>query len=773
MDTKWKNSRSRHKTGVFLIVLLVLFVSCATMAFYPYMEKNALENQKESSQEMEVEVEDFGNAAVQVMNFSYVLWHQQKQEEQGKLLTYAQTFLPGLEEKIRSAEQAEMEAPEQVDYDGYNTSDSLKNLQENMDEIGGQWEELYQEYAGTLAYQIIGEDGSVLRANKQEPETWFSSPLQRGDVQFTITFSDTGRLQVGEISGVEDGGAKILQAFSKFEFYDPLAVRYSDEYRYSGVSFEGPKNMRIQFRCNPLIMNGYIQEEAVQNLPDSYNYYDGGVNGICALMLIPLFLAAILLPFIRSFEIGRSALCRLSFEPLSAIGALWLCALVSDWPICNIIAATMNGSMEEELMRAGFLAVPAEILVFLVNLAFWMLFYGMFYWGITCYRAIFTLGPWRYFKERTWIGRFLRFLKRWALKGFQAFVQNDWESDSSRMIGKAVVINFVILALCSCLWFFGIGALLVYSVVLFFLLRKYWGQAQEKYRILLNGIRELAKGNLDVEITEDLGLFNSFKEELSKVQEGLKKAVEKEVQSERTKTELITNVSHDLKTPLTAIITYVNLLKQEGITDEERASYIDVLDKKSMRLKALIEDLFEISKANNGAIKLNLTDVDIVSLIKQVQFEIMDKIEESGIQFRFQLPEERVMIHLDSEKTYRIIENLMVNITKYGLKGSRAYIQVTEDDEHNVEIVLRNISEKELTVSPEELSERFVRGDESRGTEGSGLGLAIARSFTEAQGGTMKIEIEGDLFRVILKWKGEGFLPPAEQTSPEEPLQAE
>lgn len=263
----------------------------------------------------------------------------------------------------------------------------------------------------------------------------------------------------------------------------------------------------------------------------------------------------------------------------------------------------------------------------------------------------------------------------------------------------------------------------------------------------------MAEGDLNVEIKEDLGIFNPFKEQLSRIQNGFKKAVAQEVKSERTKSELITNVSHDLKTPLTAIITYVNLLKQENVTEEERRSYIQVLDQKSMRLKVLIEDLFEVSKASSGTVTLHPEHVDIISLLKQVRFELSDKMSASGIEFRFNLPEGRVILYLDSQKTYRIFENLLVNIAKYGMPGTRAYIQVVREPEGYVNISMRNVSAQELNVSPEELTERFVRGDSSRNTEGSGLGLAIARSFVEVQGGSMKIEVEDDLFRVVIRWK--------------------
>ena len=217
------------------------------------------------------------------------------------------------------------------------------------------------------------------------------------------------------------------------------------------------------------------------------------------------------------------------------------------------------------------------------------------------------------------------------------------------------------------------------------------------------------------------------------------------------KTELVTNVSHDLKTPLTAIITYINLLKREDITEEERRSYIQVLEAKSMRLKGLIEDLFEVSKATSGSTPVVLVDVDIVSLLKQVHLELGERMETSDIDFRWSFPQEKVILKLDSQKTYRIFENLLVNILKYAMPGTRAYIDVQTEGEAVI-VSMKNISAAELTINPSELTERFVRGDSSRNTEGSGLGLAIAKSFVELQGGRMDINVEADLFRVVIYW---------------------
>ena len=325
----------------------------------------------------------------------------------------------------------------------------------------------------------------------------------------------------------------------------------------------------------------------------------------------------------------------------------------------------------------------------------------------------------------------------------------DFREKSNKTILKIVGVNFLILAITCSLWFFGIMALVVYSVVLFLILRKYYSDLQEKYAVLLKATGEIAKGNLDVVITEDLGVFQPFKPEIEKIQNGFKKAVDEEVKSQRMKTELITNVSHDLKTPLTAIITYVDLLKNEK-DEEKKKEYIDVLERKSLRLKVLIEDLFEISKASSKNVTLNIIDVDVVNLFKQVKFELEDKIKAANLEFRCTYPEEKVILPLDSQKTYRIFENLLVNIVKYAMPYTRVYVEITKEKE-KVRIRMKNVSATELNFNPEELTERFVRGDTARNTEGSGLGLAIAKSFTELQKGKLKIETEADLFKAEIR----------------------
>ena len=239
-------------------------------------------------------------------------------------------------------------------------------------------------------------------------------------------------------------------------------------------------------------------------------------------------------------------------------------------------------------------------------------------------------------------------------------------------------------------------------------------------------------------------------EGLEKIRQGFDKAVEEEVKSQKMKTELITNVSHDLKTPLTAIITYVDLLKKEEDTEKQK-EYVQVLESKSQRLKVLIEDLFEVSKASTDNVKLELMDVDIVNLLKQVKLELEDKIKDADLEFKCTFPEEKLIVRLDSQKTYRIFENLLMNIVKYALPHTRVYVEIEKQEKAAV-IRMKNVSAQELNFHGQDITDRFVRGDMSRNTEGSGLGLAIVKSFTELQGGEFLIDTDGDLFKAEVRF---------------------
>jgi len=270
---------------------------------------------------------------------------------------------------------------------------------------------------------------------------------------------------------------------------------------------------------------------------------------------------------------------------------------------------------------------------------------------------------------------------------------------------------------------------------------------------IVKGTEEIASGNLNYVIEEKgHGNLSKMAHNINNMKDGFKKSVDNEMKSERMKSELITNVSHDLKTPLTSIINYVNLLKKQDISEAERAAYIEVLDRKSQRLKVLIEDLFEASKISSGAVELNIEKVDVTALLKQAMGEFDERIKNSSLAFKVNIPKDKVYVNLDGKKTWRVFENLIINILKYSQPNTRVYIDLIEE-ENKVIIIMKNISAYEMEFDVAEIFERFKRGDKSRSTEGSGLGLAIAKSIVELQGGQMNIEIDGDLFKVIVEFE--------------------
>lgn len=246
--------------------------------------------------------------------------------------------------------------------------------------------------------------------------------------------------------------------------------------------------------------------------------------------------------------------------------------------------------------------------------------------------------------------------------------------------------------------------------------------------------------------------FTTLADNINNIRDGLDKAIDSQLRSERMKSELITNVSHDLKTPLTSIINYIELIKkEENISPEYLKDYVNVLDSKSKRLKVLIEDLFEASKASSGNIELNMEKIDIIQLLRQSIGELEEKLSEANLDLKINVPEDKVYVRADGRRLYRVLENLLSNISKYSLSNTRVYIDITEV-EGRVKLIMKNISSYELNFDPEEIMERFKRADDSRNTEGSGLGLAIARDLVKLQGGEFAIDIDGDLFKSIIEF---------------------
>lgn len=356
--------------------------------------------------------------------------------------------------------------------------------------------------------------------------------------------------------------------------------------------------------------------------------------------------------------------------------------------------------------------------------------------GIGALGLILVLSLVRHLKNGTFIKHSLTFK---VLHKVFAFLRQVYESGSLGWKVAVVVIGYP-LAVAATFFMFPItiGA----AVWLAF-------KKVQEYQAIQAGMARVREGDLQHKITvAGSGELAKLADDINRMTEGLNKAVANELKSERLKTELITNVSHDIRTPLTSIITYVDLLKGEKDPDQA-AKYLEVIDQKSQRLKTLTDDLFEAAKASSGSIPVSLAQIDLTSLLTQGLGELDDKIQAQRLEFKLNYPPEKVYIMADGKLFWRALENLFANIFKYALPGSRVYIEV-EDLGESARLVLKNISAAELNVSEEALMERFVRGDEARSSQGSGLGLSIAKSLIEVQKGRFELEIDGDLFKVII-----------------------
>lgn len=560
---------------------------------------------------------------------------------------------------------------------------------------------------------------------------------------------------------------------------------------------EMPKNCEITFcisrqAAQSLGQNGqFIYYDQDMNNVSVYfsmgeyaSYYLSGCQQVFLILALLIFLLALVFPGLgeeRAWE--KVMLLKLPVEAIVVI--LTIIAGIGSEQVVGLVSWVRSGHALSTVLRGNSaqILLLTIILTYALNvLAVAALFFIAWCCGVSL-RTMRAQGVGMYLRQHSLCYLLVPLWKkiwRGMKKGFSigrdkvVDVYHDAEhfdvtKDAKKLILRIVLWNALILVVICSLPLGGLTIAVIYSVVLYFVLRRYVSKLQKKYGLLLKATNEIAQGNLNVTIEEDLGVFEPFKPQIYRIEEGFRNAVAEEVKSQRMKSELITNVSHDLKTPLTAIITYVKLLQEPGVTEEQRKEYLETLDRKSLRLKALIEDLFEVSKANSRNVTLDIRDVDIVSMVKQVEFEMEDKLTDAGLDVRMSLPEEKVIVPLDSQKTFRIFENLFGNIAKYALPGTRVYVNGFTAKE-DVTIILKNITAQELSVSGEELTERFVRGDTSRNTEGSGLGLAIAKSFMELQGGKFRIELDGDLFKVVLTWKvksqnGQNMVPRESETA--------
>ena len=324
--------------------------------------------------------------------------------------------------------------------------------------------------------------------------------------------------------------------------------------------------------------------------------------------------------------------------------------------------------------------------------------------------------------------------------------------DNGSLVVRTWLPYLIFLALNLVLVLLGLTGTLIAFIIDMFVGVWLYNESRVRSKIV-DGIDVIAGGDAKHKIdTAGMHGYNlNLAEAVNSIGDGIDKAVSTSMKDERMKADLITNVSHDIKTPLTSIINYVDLLKRANIEDETARGYIDILEQKSLRLKALTNDLVEISKISSGNITLELVNLNMVEMINQVTGEFDERFKEKSLIPILNLPKEDVVIHADGQALYRILENLYINIYKYALRGTRVYIDLATN-ENKALLTIRNISAEPVNLDSAMLTERFIRGDISRGTEGSGLGLSIAKSLAEAQNGRLDISLDGDLFKVVVSF---------------------
>lgn len=544
------------------------------------------------------------------------------------------------------------------------------------------------------------------------------------------------------------------ESFSHFSVEDLLKSYYSVNFDYSDTStvinVEGdylsldkirinqPKNLEVTYIV-PEDISSFSYISKYINSWENYNGFSGVTLMICTVILA-IFI--ICYPIKTVEEVKPFALIK-KWKAEINITILSLMITFAFMGCMVLTGYTLNGNLMAYIDRFNF--DYTYLIVMIVNFITWFLTLLIATMVLFQLKYITSHGFWRYLKEDTLVGTFFKYLKT----KLDMVAEIDLSSPINKTIMKYVLINSIIVFVMVSFWSVGYVFVVIYTFAAFFWIKDKVIKIQEDYKRLLTATQELGKGNFGAEIDSDLGIFNSLKYEFNNIKTGFEKAVDEEIKSQNMKNELIGNVSHDLKTPLTCIKNYIVLLQDDSLTNEMRQDYLNSLYLYANRLTTLIEDLFEVSKVNSGNIQLNLMKLNIVALLEQTFAESEETLKSKNLTVIKKYEQSDIQLALDGDKTYRIFENLFTNIAKYAMSNSRVYLEV-KDYQDQVAIEFKNMSETQMNFTANEIVERFVRGDKSRHETGSGLGLAIAKSFTEVQGGSFKIDIDGDLFKAII-----------------------
>lgn len=783
MDTKLTNSekikgsRSERMPGILVVAVLVVAASLVFLSQYPGFKERAAADEPNILTGSEFLHEIYqGNIVLYKQFCDY-----EASKEEGGENTSAQGYF--LSADVKNAK----DFSEYYDFDG---ETPLSYAGEQLDELLYQWYLSFQNgIERQIDYEFMDRESERTFSNTERALHYLGTDEEAVYLDdyypyyIKLDFDKEGVLEHVWVRGEDaDTLVKSVQRVMRSRYLERSLYESLSYSAYGNIDWEDaiyymaddgvvkqmslqvlnmPKNCTICYALTEAQLNELkASSRLFLSMSTAGNYQNSGIQDIFRLLLIILGMTAMLLPFWKKYHLHKQNLLPLHIEVLTAL----VCAtfLILGELSVTLVMYSMSDSWEYSLSHILCATFPvltdpaAKDIVWVINFLFLAAAFTLWFTLITAYAQVYLFGLRGYVRKRCLCYRVFRYMrvsirrKRAHIK--REFLHMDLEQNMNVPLFKLLLANFLILALISMFWVFGVFLLIPYTVFLYGSLRKYIRIIQGQYTKMLDAAHSVADGNLQTQIEGDWGMFSPFQEELSAIQSGFLSAVEEEVKSQRMRTELITNVSHDLKTPLTAIITYTELLQEEGVTETQRKEYLEVLQRKSLRLKTLIEDLFEVSKATSGNVAFHTEKVDICHLVRQMYLEYEDKAKDAGLVFRFQFPEQKVFLMLDGDKTSRIFDNLYTNIIKYAMPDSRVYVSVVQDAEE-VRVELKNISGYELNIPAESLTERFVRGDSARSSEGSGLGLAIARSFVELQGGKMEIGIDGDLFKVLLTWK--------------------
>ena len=467
----------------------------------------------------------------------------------------------------------------------------------------------------------------------------------------------------------------------------------------------------------------------------------------CALGVILMMLLVLFIPYQYEKESTKlNFVANIKFGILAFV-ITWIVLLfgmLGVWCLVQIPYTSIENFAKEFRMTVDNIELLRDVCLFVSIVVELLMVIIVTY----VFKVMFKKGIGTYFKENTILGYIVS--KSSVL--YHKIVTFDFSDPVLLIVLKGSLIIMAICISTSLLLgvslAYGFIVTLIISIVNYLFISK----VKKDHDALLDITSRIADGDFDVKTNDNMIYFKEVCNNVTSIKASFEKSVKEEVKSQNMKTELISNVSHDLKTPLTNIITYTDLLKNENLSKEDIKGYVESLERAGNRLMTLIDDLFEVSKANSGDIKLDIQNVDIIAIIKEAILESSELLNAKKLTIKENYSDNSIIMPLDGNKTYRIFENCLSNISKYALEYTRVYVDVTQDDKQ-VKIVFKNVSNQEMDFDSEHIMERFVQGDKSRNTIGSGLGLAIAKSFANIQNGDFKIETDGDLFKAIIIFK--------------------